>query len=418
ENSSYTINAATITVHGDVYVKTTSTISIETGGNLKIGRFWTKRIPIIISTSVSPDIPDDYQIWVPTTVFTTAQWSDIKGGTGQADLDDVRFVSSMNATGYWENCPYWIDPNVASPKGFWVKISSINQANSNVYMHYGNADATAQSDIGSTFVREISGIKAVWSLDENSGTVAYDKSGNGYNGTILNGPQVVEGRFGNALNFDGSNDKIDLPTAIPAINNSSFAWTLWLKTAASSSGLLTKRGTSADQPINIMHIESGKAYFWMQWVAGGGGGTATSLLDDNEWHYFVAQRNTSNNTIEIWVDGVRELLVPGTTGDGVGGIAQFTMGANHQGNSNFFTGILDEVIIYQKFLSSEEIADLYAGVPYTTLDYSGNVLVRKNAEGEPTISAGAIEDTPTTGYHIYIYSQGQIYQQQGSGINK
>ena len=106
ENSSYTINAATITVHGDVYVKTTSTISIESGGNLEVGRFWTKRIPITISTCVSPDIPDNYQIWVPTTVFTTTQWSDIKGGTGQADLDDVRFVSSMNATGYWESCPY------------------------------------------------------------------------------------------------------------------------------------------------------------------------------------------------------------------------------------------------------------------------------------------------------------------------
>ena len=151
ENSNYTMSGTTVTLHGDIYLKTTSTITIEGGGNLEIGRFWTKRIPITISTCASPDIPDNYQIWVPTTVFTTAQWSDIKGGTGQADLDDVRFVSSMNATGYWESCPYWIDPDTTNPTGFWVEISSINQANSNVYMYYGNSLATDMSGYFSMF---------------------------------------------------------------------------------------------------------------------------------------------------------------------------------------------------------------------------------------------------------------------------
>ena len=50
--------------------------------------------------------------------------------------------------------------------------------------------------------------------------------------------------------------------------------------------------------------------------------------------------------------------------------------------------------------------------------YYDQYIVREYVAGEPTISAGATEATPTTGYHIYVYPQGQIYQYDGSGINK
>jgi hypothetical protein len=42
-----------------------------------------------------------------------------------------------------------------------------------------------------------------WHMDEGSGTVVADSSGNGNNGTILGGATWVPGPFGSALSFNG-----------------------------------------------------------------------------------------------------------------------------------------------------------------------------------------------------------------------
>ena len=49
-----------------------------------------------------------------------------------------------------------------------------------------------------------------WRLDEGSGTIAYDSSGNGNDGTIIGDPQWVAGKNGQALDFDGTEDYIDV----------------------------------------------------------------------------------------------------------------------------------------------------------------------------------------------------------------
>ncbi|RKX45773.1 MAG: hypothetical protein DRP64_04205, partial [Verrucomicrobia bacterium] len=50
-----------------------------------------------------------------------------------------------------------------------------------------------------------------WKLDEGSGATAVDSSGNGYNGTIVGSPSWSPGKFGQAIDFDGIDDYIDIP---------------------------------------------------------------------------------------------------------------------------------------------------------------------------------------------------------------
>lgn len=50
-----------------------------------------------------------------------------------------------------------------------------------------------------------------WKFDEGTGTTAYDSSGNGNDGTLMNGPAWVGGKYGSALNFDGSDDFVRVP---------------------------------------------------------------------------------------------------------------------------------------------------------------------------------------------------------------
>ncbi|MFA5779206.1 MAG: DUF2341 domain-containing protein, partial [Elusimicrobiota bacterium] len=107
---------------------------------------WSKRIPITINNGGSG--LSDYQVWIPTTVFSTAQWSDIKGVTGQIDLDDVRFATGTASTARF--FPYWIDDSTVNPKGFWVKVITVPAGSSTIYMYYGNASASAGSNMSAT----------------------------------------------------------------------------------------------------------------------------------------------------------------------------------------------------------------------------------------------------------------------------
>ena len=51
-------------------------------------------------------------------------------------------------------------------------------------------------------------------FDETSGTSASDSTGNGWDGTLVDGPLWNVGQFGNAVDLDGSNDYVSLPTGV------------------------------------------------------------------------------------------------------------------------------------------------------------------------------------------------------------
>ena len=45
----------------------------------------------------------------------------------------------------------------------------------------------------------------IWKFDEGKGDTAKDASDNGHDGTLMSNPKWVEGKFGDALEFDGTN---------------------------------------------------------------------------------------------------------------------------------------------------------------------------------------------------------------------
>jgi hypothetical protein len=50
-----------------------------------------------------------------------------------------------------------------------------------------------------------------WKFDEGSGSIAHDSSGNGNDGTLMNGPQWVDGKVGKALHFNGVDSWVRIP---------------------------------------------------------------------------------------------------------------------------------------------------------------------------------------------------------------
>ncbi|MEA1993807.1 MAG: DUF2341 domain-containing protein, partial [Euryarchaeota archaeon] len=98
---------------------------------------WTKRKKITIAENSGNDLTD-YQI----------DLSIVHDGDMKANYEDLRFIDSDH-----NELSYWIEDNAADPATVWVKILSIPEiSTATVYMYYGNALASSESNGTATFV--------------------------------------------------------------------------------------------------------------------------------------------------------------------------------------------------------------------------------------------------------------------------
>jgi hypothetical protein len=335
---------------------------------------WTKRRAITISGYH----PTDYQIKVVLPFYDAS----------------IRFLEDSTSG----LLPYWVESYTSTSMTVWVKRSIANDGDDHtIYVYYGNPNAGSASSVTDTFIREINGatpLKGVWHLDENTGTTAYDDSGNGNNGTLINGPTWTAGKFKSALSFDGTNDHVDCGNS-STLNIETCTVAAWIKTTSTAIGcILTKMDTSLKRPYELiinnppypnkveLNTYDGTNYPRCP---------STTSVNNDKWHFIVGVRNRTANTLKIYVDGSLERTVTDTTS--VGGTlntVNFWVGGRTV-NSEYFAGIIDEVSVFNRALSATEILDLYNNYGYTTTNYPGRVLVRKYTDPEPTTSVGEEE---------------------------
>ena len=345
---------------------------------------WQYRRPVTIDNTNNSNDLTDYQVLVVADTQSL-----IQQGKMQADGDDIRFTDSDGTT----LLPYWLEGpiNDANTK-IWVKVPSIPaQGTKVIYFYYGNPSASSESSIADTFIREIDGaqpVKGSWHMDEGSGGIVYDSSGNGNNGTIY-GATWANGRYGNGLRFDGVDDYVEIGGNIsPTEQITLSAWVY-----------ITGDNGYISQDIIRKSIAHGKGYH-LRWRHAGINYLRFYLninntwyyVEDtiqntnylNGWHYFVGTYDGSQ--MKLYVDGNlrSSLSVSGPiTYDAL--TVTWLMAEYYDG---FLQGYIDEVKIFSRGLTQEEITDLYNHYDYTTPNYAGRVLVRKRIDPEPTTSVG------------------------------
>lgn len=214
----------------------------------------------------------------------------------------------------------------------------------------------------------ISGIVAHWRFDEGVDSTAYDATGNGYNGTLYGADWYTSGYVSNALEFNGTGDYVAQPLAPVYAANESFSFETWFKTSTADSASLlaavAENGTNdAGLEININQVNAGKINCRIADVAGKVVNVyGSTTVNDNNWHHLVVARDGAAKELTLFIDNVREDFATDiTTGNiNLSGYA-FRLGArNNQGsNDMFFAGILDEVYVYNRALSSDEVQDRF-----------------------------------------------------------
>jgi len=195
-------------------------------------------------------------------------------------------------------------------------------------------------------------------LDEGAGSVTYDKSVYGNNGTLYNGVAWADGKYGKALSFDGVDDQVVVPYA-SNLELATFSVLFWAKVTDLSAArcVIGNRdlGCTFDLKFqsNGLHSDIGDGTTWLTTSA-----DYYFTPELNRW-YHVVYVVTSGGDCKIYLDGTYKNTVTFT------GTPKFVrLGGNvrvgqYGGGTEWFKGTIDEVRIYNRALTAGEILQLY-----------------------------------------------------------
>jgi len=201
-------------------------------------------------------------------------------------------------------------------------------------------------------------------LNESSGTIV-DNSGNGNNGSYNGALYSQSGKLNTAIGFDGDNDSVDIGNDASLSLVANLTISTWIKpTAYVNDGvILGKPHTSQANPYityALGYSSDGNDYG----LALGNGSTQRGCYTDsntvvlNEWTQVTATFNGTQ--IDIYVNGdlskscsfsyfeINQNSVDVLLGD-----------YPYFGNTYDYAGYIDELAIFSRTLSAQEIEDIY-----------------------------------------------------------
>ena len=206
-----------------------------------------------------------------------------------------------------------------------------------------------------------------WTFEEGSGTIAYDHSGQGNDGTIEGAPQWVTGKIGGAMQFDGDDDQIQLKSVFTTLGSSSNTVATWIRIPLAGTEDLgaTERvgivlGNYNDSPNSNWELHAaGQMRLW--WNGGEVDGRGTTDLRDDTWHHLAWVRNKATNANYMYIDGQLETTIT-TLGTDITFNTTHRIGGDNRGSPPNWHGLLDDVQVYSRALSQAEIENIMKGL--------------------------------------------------------
>jgi len=201
-----------------------------------------------------------------------------------------------------------------------------------------------------------SGLVAAYSFDEGAGTTAADKSGNGNNGTLINGATwSTTSKFGAAASFDGTNDRIDVIDSNSLDLTSGMTLEAWVRpTANSSYRTVVLKEVSGELAYSLYAADSdhgARSSGWVRVASASHYADGTNTLPLNVYSHIAVTYNGS--ALVFYVNGVATRSTAVT-----GNIQISSMPLRIGGNTiwgEYFQGQIDEVRVYNRALSQSEI---------------------------------------------------------------
>ncbi len=219
----------------------------------------------------------------------------------------------------------------------------------------------ALSPAGECLAGPPEGLIAYWAFDEGAGNVALDSSGNGNNGTIQGNPQWVTGQIGSALDFDGDGDFVDCGNDAIFDVTEELTIAVWvnLRSIPGDWRAIIAKGddawrlatNGAAQTMDFAWTGSSRNYMNV---------ASTTALSFNEWYHVCGVYSNADGG-RIYVDGTDEAFVADTGGITTGTYPVY-IGDNSQNTGRFWDGLIDDLQVYARALSPDEIRKAMKGL--------------------------------------------------------
>ena len=222
------------------------------------------------------------------------------------------------------------------------------------------------------------GLVGYWNFDEGDGTAVKDSSKCGHDGAV-SGAKWVKGAVGNALKFNGVTDFANMRCPGSGVIDKAVSVEAWIQSAGNNvnANLVFAGPESLDFGIWIQ----GGRFFAGIWNSDGAQCSVVSpgSPTPGQWYHVAMTCDfNADKTVKLYIDGklscssaaVGTAIRSAHTSIDIGGRTP---------NSSYFNGIIDDVKIYNRALSEEEIRKPYE-------DY-----LKRKAEG---IDVAAYKNSP------------------------
>ena len=208
----------------------------------------------------------------------------------------------------------------------------------------------------------------IWLFDNGEGRIAVDSSGNGHDGAFTGEPQWTPGKFGTALDFNGSGDVVEIPGFGEALPSEEVTIMAWIKLeGVKNQDFVTLVPLDKVRPVGSMLIDRCTIHFpWNHSIY-------NTIHWQYGWDYVAVDRPL--DTIGIWEHWAFTYSIPGNfmkiyrngseiaSTNGASRYSPRDANLHIGGRLDYsFDGVVDEFAVFNVALSASAIRTLMGGI--------------------------------------------------------
>ncbi|MEK6927925.1 MAG: LamG domain-containing protein, partial [Nanoarchaeota archaeon] len=272
---------------------------------------------------------------------------------GEQDVFDLKVLSGD------VEFDYIVDPDTDAPNvSFWgqTPADGSGQAGNSIYVNVSSSDASDYYVLNN-FDNSVVSWYRMQDLNSTGGVVDYMGRNNGT--PVGNAVQNASGKWNSSFSFDGNGDYILVPDSDSLDLTDNFAISFWAKSSntAGYTFSIGKKTSTWDQNAGFEIYHSPWSGGVLDFVGQGGNYGRVVKTTDLNWHHYVYIM--TSGSVALYYDGVSQSFSPAYGGGALVAGTDVMRIASRTSQNDYTTGSMDELIFFNRSLSSQEILALY-----------------------------------------------------------